>query len=80
MYVTADAGQGKLIGGMVIDNNGQVVNTRFASNTFEVISPGAAEGMEWRAGLRVWKGAAQRIIGTGFGRGGDDLVDYFGQT
>ena len=79
MYVTADAGQGKLIGGMVIDNNGQVVNTRFASNTFEVISPGAAEGMEWRAGyLRVWKGAAQRIIGTGFGRGGDDLVDYFG--
>jgi hypothetical protein len=79
MNVIADDGAGPLIGGMVIDNNGRVVNTRFFSHTFEVIAPSATEGMEWKAGyLRVWKGAAQRIIGTGFGRAGDDLVDYFG--
>ncbi|MCV0219821.1 hypothetical protein [Stenotrophomonas sp. Ps181] len=79
LNVIANSGGGPLIGGMVIENNGQVVNTRFSSNTFEVISPGASEGMEWRGGfLRVWKGSAQRIIGTNFGAAGDNLVDYFG--
>ncbi|MRG14331.1 hypothetical protein GIJ71_06300 [Stenotrophomonas sp. MY17] len=79
LNVIANSGGGPLIGGMVIENNGQVVNTRFSSNTFEVISPGASEGMEWRGGfLRVWKGSAQRIIGTNFGSAGDNLVDYFG--
>ncbi|MCU1196132.1 carbohydrate-binding protein [Stenotrophomonas maltophilia] len=79
LNVIANSGGGPLIGGMVIDNNGQVINTRFSSNTFEVISPGASEGMEWRGGfLRVWKGSAQRIIGTNFGAAGDNLVDYFG--
>lgn len=79
LNVIANSGSGPLIGGMVIENNGQVINTRFSSNTFEVISPGASEGMEWRGGfLRVWKGSAQRIIGTNFGAAGDNLVDYFG--
>ncbi|MBH1529907.1 hypothetical protein I5T99_12670 [Stenotrophomonas maltophilia] len=79
LNVIANSGGGPLIGGMVIENNGQVINTRFSSNTFEVISPGASEGMEWRGGfLRVWKGSAQRIIGTNFGSAGDNLVDYFG--
>lgn len=79
LNVIANSGNGPLIGGMVIENNGQVINTRFSSNTFEVISPGASEGMEWRGGfLRVWKGSAQRIIGKNFGSAGDNLVDYFG--
>ncbi len=77
MQVMADAGGGPLIGGMVIDNNGSVVNTRFLSTTFEVIAPGAANGMELRDGyLRVWAGNSQRIIGNGFGA--DGLMDYFG--
>lgn len=79
LHLIADGGNGPLIGGMEIDNNGQVVNTRFLSNTFQVLSPGADRGMEWRDGyLRVWSGAAQRIIGTGFGSGTEGLMDYFG--
>jgi hypothetical protein len=77
MQVMADAGGGPLIGGMVIDNDGHVVNTRFLSTTFEVVAPGAASGMELRDGyLRVWGGNSQRIIGNGFGA--DGLMDYFG--
>lgn len=79
LHLIADGGNGPLIGGMEIDNNGQVVNTRFLSNTFQVIAPGADRGMEWRDGyLRVWNGSAQRIIGTDFGNGMEGLMDYFG--
>ncbi len=79
LHLIADGGNGPLIGGMEIDNNGQVVNTRFLSSTFQIIAPGADRGMEWRDGyLRVWNGAAQRIIGTGFGNTMEGLMDYFG--
>ncbi|MFG6111118.1 hypothetical protein [Stenotrophomonas nematodicola] len=79
LHLIADGGNGPLIGGMEIDNNGQVVNTRFLSDTFQVIAPGADRGMEWRDGyLRVWNGSAQRIIGTDFGNGMEGLMDYFG--
>lgn len=79
LHLIADGGNGPLIGGMEIDNNGQVINTRFLSNTFQVIAPGADRGMEWRDGyLRVWNGSAQRIIGTDFGNGSEGLMDYFG--
>lgn len=79
LYVITDGAGGKLVGGMEIGNDGQVVNTRFSSDTFEVISPSAVQGLEVRNGyLRVWKGGAQRIIGTGFGAAADNLIDYFG--
>lgn len=79
LHLIADGGNGPLIGGMEIDNDGRVVNTRFLSSTFQIIAPGADRGMEWRDGyLRVWNGAAQRIIGTGFGNNMEGLMDYFG--
>lgn len=79
LHLIADGGNGPLIGGMEIDNNGQVVNTRFLSHTLQILAPGADRGMEWRDGyLRVWNGSAQRIIGTGFGNGMEGLMDYFG--
>lgn len=80
LHLIADSGAGPLIGGMELGNDGNVVSLRFLTNNMEIVSPnGAAEGMEWRSGyLRVWKGAAQRIIGPGFGAAGDNLVDYFG--
>lgn len=66
--------------GMELGNDGNVVSLRFLTSSMEIVAPnGAAEGMEWRNGyLRVWKGAAQRIIGPGFGANGDNLIDYFG--
>ncbi|WP_164272514.1 hypothetical protein [Stenotrophomonas sp. B1-1] len=80
LHLIADSGAGPLIGGMELGNDGNVVSLRFLTNNMEIVAPnGAAEGMEWRSGyLRVWKGAAQRIIGPGFGAPGDNLVDYFG--
>lgn len=79
LHLIADGGNGPVVGGMEIDNNGRVVNTRFLSDTFEIIAPGADRGMEWRDGyLRVWNGSAQRIIGTDFGNGSEGLMDYFG--
>ncbi|WP_159094542.1 hypothetical protein [Stenotrophomonas sp. YAU14D1_LEIMI4_1] len=80
LHLIADSGAGPLIGGMELGNDGNVVSLRFLTNSMEIVAPnGAAEGMEWRSGyLRVWKGAAQRIIGPGFGAAGDNLVDYFG--
>ncbi|WP_312252179.1 hypothetical protein [Stenotrophomonas sp.] len=80
LHLIADSGAGPLIGGMELGNDGNVVSLRFLTNNMEIVAPnGAAEGMEWRSGyLRVWKGAAQRIIGPGFGAAGDNLVDYFG--
>lgn len=77
--VIADAGLGPLIGGMEIDNDGKTIATRFVSNLFEIVSPNAANGIEFRDGyLRVWGGNSQRIIGAGFGKAGDRLMDYFG--
>lgn len=80
LHLIADAGNGPLVGGMELGNDGNVVSLRFLTNSMEIVAPnGASEGMEWRNGyLRVWKGAAQRIIGPGFGAGGDNLIDYFG--
>ncbi|WP_329813116.1 host specificity factor TipJ family phage tail protein [Stenotrophomonas sp. SMYL36] len=77
--VIADAGLGPLIGGMEIDNDGKTIATRFVSNLFEILSPSATNGIEFRDGyLRVWGGNSQRIIGAGFGKAGDRLMDYFG--
>lgn len=57
LNVIVNSGVGLLIGGMVIDNNGQVINICFVSNMFEVILFGVSEGMEWCDGfLCVWKG------------------------
>lgn len=80
LHLIADAGGGPLVGGMELGNDGNVVSLRFLTNSMEIVAPnGASEGMEWRNGyLRVWKGAAQRIIGPGFGANGDNLIDYFG--
>lgn len=79
LKVIADTGQGPLIGGMEINNDGNTVATRFVSTLFEILSPNAASGIEIRNGyLRVWGGNAQRIIGVGFGNTGDRLMDYFG--
>lgn len=80
LHLIADGGNGPLVGGMELGNDGNVVSLRFLTNSMEIVAPnGAAEGMEWRNGyLRVWKGAAQRIIGPGFGANGDNLIDYFG--
>jgi hypothetical protein len=79
LHVIADSGGGRLIGGMEIGNDGTTVATRFLSTVFEIISTDPTKGMEWRNGyLRVWNGAAQRIIGSGFGQAGDNLMDYFG--
>jgi hypothetical protein len=80
LHLIADAGNGPLVGGMELGNDGNVVSLRFLTNSMEIVAPnGASEGMEWRNGyLRVWKGAAQRIIGPGFGANGDNLIDYFG--
>jgi len=73
--VIADAGLGPLIGGMEIDNDGKTIATRFVSNLFEIVSPNAANGIEFRDGyLRVWGGNSQRIIGAGFGKAGDRLI------
>ncbi len=80
LHLIADSGNGPLIGGMELGNDGNVVSLRFLTNSMEILAPnGASEGMEWRNGyLRVWKGAAQRIIGASFGAAGDNLIDYFG--
>jgi len=80
LHLIADSGGGPLVGGMELGNDGNVVSLRFLTNSMEIVAPnGASEGMEWRNGyLRVWKGAAQRIIGPGFGANGDNLIDYFG--
>ncbi|WP_177497836.1 host specificity factor TipJ family phage tail protein [Pseudomonas sp. Hp2] len=69
----------KLVSGYSIANDGKISEFNILSNIFRVLTPGSADGLELRDGyLRVWKGNAQRIIGTGFGAGGDNLIDYFG--
>lgn len=79
IHVITNGAGGPLIGGMELTNNGQVVAARFLADLFEIVSTDPTKGMEWRNGyLRVWNGAAQRIIGTGFGQAGDNLMDYFG--
>jgi len=68
------------VGGMQVKNNGNVVSFDVLAHVFRVLSPnGAADGMEVRDGyIRTWKGNSQRIIGNGFGVGGEGLMDYFG--
>lgn len=79
LKLIADAGLGPLIGGMEMDNDGKTVSTRFLSSVFEVLTPNANSGIEFRSGyLRVWNGNVQRILGNGFGAAGEGLMDYFG--
>jgi len=48
------------------------------ADNFYLINQNASHGLELRNGyLRVFRGNVQRIIGNGFGQGGQ-LVDYFG--
>jgi len=68
------------VGGLQIKNNGNVVSFDILATVLRVLSPdGAVDGMEVRDGyIRTWKGNSQRIIGNGFGVGGEGLMDYFG--
>lgn len=82
-------GQAKALWGMYLDVNGRVVGMQsindgvrgeinFMADVFRLLSPAGADGMEIRDGyIRVWRGSVQRIIGNGFGAGGQ-LMDYFG--
>jgi hypothetical protein len=75
MYVTADG----LTGGMVMKNDGRIVDMKILANVFQILSPNQPDGIEMRDGyIRVWKGNSQRIIGNGFGNSGEGLIDYFG--
>ncbi|HDS1579979.1 TPA: hypothetical protein QEL15_002061 [Stenotrophomonas maltophilia] len=79
LKLIADGGLGPLIGGMEMDNDGRTVSTRFSSHVFEVLTPNANTGYEIRDGyFRIWSGDVQRIIGNGFGKKEDILMDYFG--
>lgn len=75
LYVTADG----LTGGMVTKNDGKVVDMKILANVLQILSPNQPDGIEMRDGyIRTWKGNSQRIIGNGFGVGGEGLIDYFG--
>lgn len=75
MYVTADG----LTGGLVTKNDGRVVDMKILANVLQILSPNKPEGIEMRDGyIRTWRGNSQRIIGNGFGVGGEGLIDYFG--
>jgi len=67
------------IGGIQNKNNGTTSEINMLANVLNILSPGAADGLEIQKGyLRVWRGNSQRIIGNGFGVGGEGLIDYFG--
>ncbi len=81
--------QARALHGVYLDVNGHISGTQSINDgvtsefnvlatVFRLLSPGAGSGMEVRDGyIRVWNGSAQRIIGNGFGAGGN-LMDYFG--
>jgi len=60
-------------------NTGTTSEFTIASSVFRVLAPANADsGMEIKDGtLRTWRGSSQRIIGNGFGQGGQ-LMDWFG--
>lgn len=67
------------IGGIQNKNNGTTSEINMLANVLNILSPGAVDGLEIQKGyLRVWRGNSQRIIGNGFGVGGEGLIDYFG--
>ncbi len=67
------------IAGIQNKNNGTTSEINMLANVLNILSPGAADGLEIQKGyLRVWRGNSQRIIGNGFGVGGEGLIDYFG--
>lgn len=67
------------ISGLRMSNDGTIAEAAFLADIFRVLSPGATEGMEWRDGyLRIYGSGYQRVLGTNFGVGGQNLVDYFG--
>lgn len=69
---------GGRIGGMRFGNDGQVVDLKFMTDIFSVLSPdGAANGFEILDGhTRTWRGDSQIIQGNGFGP--DGLMLYAG--
>jgi hypothetical protein len=67
------------IAGIQNKNNGTTSEINMLANVLNILSPGAADGLEIQKGyLRVWRGNSQRIIGNGFGVSGEGLIDYFG--
>jgi len=68
------------ISGLQSINDGIKSEFNVSASAFRLLNPGAANGMEIQDGhLRVWRGGTQRIIGNGFGVGGE-LMDYFGPS
>ncbi len=74
VYLTA----GNVISGVQSINDGVIAEFNVMAHVFRVMSPaGSPDGMEWRNGyLRTWGGAAQAVIGSGFGA--DDLMLFLG--
>lgn len=67
------------VSGTVSENDGTESSFSVLADVFRVLAPGAVEGMEWRDGyLRIYGSGYQRVLGTNFGVGGQNLVDYFG--
>lgn len=67
------------ISGLQSINNGVVSEFKVLADVFELLSPGAADGLEVKQGyIRVWKGSSQTIIGHSFGVSGQKLVRWFG--
>lgn len=74
VYLTA----GNLISGVQSINDGTIAEFNVSAHVFRLLSPAGADGMEIQNGyIRVWKGGYQKIIGNGFGAGGD-LMEWFG--
>ncbi|MEN5265770.1 hypothetical protein [Stenotrophomonas sp. TWI587] len=67
------------VSGLQLTAKGQKSAFNVLASAMNILSPGGADGIEMTNGyLRVWRGNSQRIIGNGFGNGGEGLIDYFG--
>lgn len=65
------------VSGTVSENDGTRSSFSILATVFRVISTLTGMGMEWQDGyLRIWRGAAQLLIGHAFGSG--DLVFWYG--
>lgn len=65
------------VAGYVSENDGSRSSFSILATVFRVVSNLTGMGMEWMDGyLRIWKGAAQLILGHTFGSG--DLVFWYG--
>ncbi|NLA68530.1 MAG: hypothetical protein GX856_09880, partial [Gammaproteobacteria bacterium] len=66
------------VSGTISENDGTTSSFSVLATVFRVISTLTGMGMEWQNGyLRIWRGAAQLIIGHTFGVNGD-LVFWYG--